>query len=383
MFKLRRVYYYLGVVPILWGCFQPRDSSISDKLSLRLSDSVAIPVDSVTNVQGYIQLVSYQEEEWLVAYQYSKGYNDYYFYSLGSKQLERVVRVSAEGPNGVGKVAPVIAFNSFDSIFLFQVNTNIVFHIDSSGTVLKYYDLRNVESGNIHASPAFPPILKNGKLKFFRINTENNLFSKDFLRNSKAEGEYDLITGTYQNNKPSYPSYPDGYELSIESWKVSRCVGLRNEQVYSFAFDNRLWVIDGNKSFIVNVENPHRPAPTSANLSNEMNMVMHLKFISERGLYTYLLTDPYQRFYYRIFLLPCDYLNPDGSLKKISDYPWLLEIFDEQFRLYGRAYFPERKYNPYGLLVSKAGILVPPGVGSQRIDEDTLKYDVFTVTEMH
>jgi hypothetical protein len=379
---MKQVSYYFIVLSsfIFWYCSKDPSTSTLEGIVLVLSDSIEISVNAEINVQGYAQLISCNGEEWLSCYQFVDSHNRFYLYNLETGKLARIISIPVEGPNGAGKVAPVVAFSSFDSIFLYQVNANRFIHVDSAGSVLKIINLNHVETGTIYASPAFPPIQKGNDLYFFRLGAEN-LYSRDFLKASKAEGRYNLNTQVYENTQPSYPIYPDGFEQSIESWKVSRCVGFNGEHVYSFAFENAIHIYDGDKNFRASIHNPHQSNSRSARLTDDMVMDSQLAFLSEMGVYTYLLADPYRRLYYRIFLMPCDSKNAVGSLKRISDYPWLIEILDDQFRFSGRVYFPEKRYNPYGILVSRRGILLPPGISSTKVKEDYLKYDVFTIRE--
>ncbi|MFN3667483.1 MAG: DUF4221 family protein [Sediminibacterium sp.] len=361
----------------LCSCGSRSELPTATHFILEKTDSVRIKVNDKTNIQGVVQLISYQNQEWLCSFQYEPGFNNFHLYDLDNRVYYKTMRFASEGPDGIGKVSPVMAFISFDSIFLYRVNSNIFYRVDSSGTLLTKIDLTKIDNGTIHVSLGFPHIINQNELCFFRIEAENPN-SRKFLKKAKAEGIYNLRSGIYQNDRPSYPDYPHGFEASMENWKVSRCVGPNNEFVYSFPFDNHLYVYKNGSINKFAIPNDVRPLNTTIAITiDPLNIESQMQFTATLGMYTYLLYDSINRLYYRVYLRPGNHKDNEGNVIKVADFAWDLELIDEQFRIVGRQTFPAKIYNPYGILISKMGILISHINPYLPTQEDYFIYSVF------
>jgi hypothetical protein len=372
---LRKIGFFSWFIFILSGCLrQTNEGHLA--ISLQQVDSIKIPVNAETNIQSGIKLVRYNGGEWLSCYQLKDGYNRFHWYSLDSLAYYKTFEFSIHGPDGVGKLSAVIDLVSFDSMLVHPVNTNRFFLVDSSGYVHLKIDLTHHEEGSIQSPHYFPPEIVGNKLYFFRISPLP-FYTADYLKNTKIQGCYNLVTQSYSIDNIGYPSYPNRFELSSESWKVSRCIGRDGEMVFSFPFDPALYVWNGSQLARKELPNNDQPHDKPVTLSDVGSMEQQMAFIASTGLYTYVMYDPFNHYYYRIYLLPQIPRQPDGNLKRVADFAWKLEIIDDQFRLVGKAYFEAGKYNPYQVMVSKRGILVSRNNAYQPQQEDYLWYDVY------
>lgn len=360
-------------------------TSVDDKypfsdsdLSLQLIDSLIIRVNDQTNVQGPVQLISYTGKELLSCFAYKDGYNNYYLYDVEKGEYYGALKYATEGDKGVGRLSPVILVVSSDSIYVYRINSNIFYRVDSTGNVHEKIDLSFMESGTIYCSAWFPPRLLDNKLHFFRIGADDPN-SRKFLANSRAEGIYDLKTGRYENDWPPYPDYPRGYELSMENWKVSRCIGSGGAFVYSFPFDNQIYVYRGERVEPHKIPNEMRALVKSIPAIDPMSFESQMQFIASIGMYTHLLYDSFNRVYYRVYLQPGAHKDEEGNVIKVADFSWSLEIIDEEFRLRGRYSFPPKKYNPYNVLISRRGIMVSNVNAYNPQKEDYLIYHIYNL----
>ncbi|GIV37717.1 MAG: hypothetical protein KatS3mg032_2096 [Cyclobacteriaceae bacterium] len=347
--------------------------------TLNLKDSLAIPVNNETNVQASVQLIRLGEREWLSSYQYIQGVNRFYWYSLEGDTLNRVITIPAEGPGGTGRLSPVMGIVKENDLLVYQVNANRFYITDTTGGVKQRFDLADKVASTILSTHYFLPGVVNNKLRFFVLGSYHPN-SREFLERSKAEGMYDLITGHYSNTQPRYPDYPRGYELSLENWKVSRCVNGLGITVYTFPFDSHLHVYDTlGRHMLIKVPNPDRPERVNRKITDPMNQEEQFAFLATTGLYSHILYDQFRKIYFRIFLMPCPAVLSDGTTRRPADFPWRLEIFNGDFELKGVVYFESGKYNPYQLLVSQRGLLISKVNPYRPNQEDFLKYDVYAI----
>jgi hypothetical protein len=242
-------------------------------------------------------------------------------------------------------------------------------------------DLTNVEPGTIHVSPGYPPIVLGDVLYFFRLGTQNP-YSREFLKFSKPEAFFDLESRQYGNGYPDYPDYPSGYEMSFEVWKASRCAGPGGELVYTFPFSDDIFVYENSRQSRYHVGNKDR-LKHAFDIVDPGNYEMQMQFLSTTGLYTYILYDRYRHLYYRIYLVPAEHKDKTGQIIKIADYPWKLQIIDISFRLVGEFAFQARQYNPYGVLISKRGVLISRLNPYNPASEDQFNFSVYVPREVN
>ncbi len=356
------------------------DDRIRTKVSIIEKDSLIIKVNDSINVQGYVQLISSDKgREFISSYQYINKENFFFLYDIESKSLIKTLNFKREGENGVGRVAPVMYFQDFNSILLYEINANRFHFTDSSGHRLRTLDLNNYVNGFIQFTPAFPSLILNGKLHFLVI-ADIDPNSKLFLKKSKPEGIFDLESNTYENTFPDYPLYPDGYLVSMENWKVSRCIGKDGVLVYSFPFNSSIFVqYDANTRKEFKVNNDDFFIHSNPPLISPMSMKSQMEFVSTVGMYAYILYDQYRNLYYRVFFPPSDLIGLSGNLIKIADKPFIIEIFDEGFNLVGKQSFQGGAFNPYSLLVSKRGILISKQSPYNPRDEEHFIYAIFAI----
>jgi hypothetical protein len=373
---LRPLLFFSTCAVLFNSCLIKQRDSSPARITLQRVDSISIPLNDETRVNSPVQLIRYKEQEWLSCYQLKDGFNRFHWYSLDSLRYSKTFRFAVEGPDGVGRLSPVMQMISFDRILLHPYNVNKFYLADSSGRVRQIIDLTKQEEGFIHGFAYFPPLLVDDRLYFFRM-ADLPLNSKSFFKQSKIQGIYDLKTGRYSVDEIGYPSYPSGYEFSVESWKASRCMGPEGEMVFSFAFDPALYVLKRGVKTSVEIPNTDRPDVAAVTLSDGADMKEQMAFIASTGLYTYLMYDPFRGYYYRIYLLAQPAEMPDGSIRRVGDFNWKIEIVDTEFRLAGTYYFEAERYNSYRVMVSSRGLLVSRDHAYRPEQEDYFGFDVF------
>ncbi|HRK53800.1 MAG TPA: DUF4221 family protein [Cyclobacteriaceae bacterium] len=351
--------------------------SFRPKVRLEGIDSIQIQVNNNTNVQGYVQLASLDDREYLIGYQYKNEINNFHFYDLESRQYYKTISFNRNGPNGMGKLSPFATFNSFNEIVLYEANSNRFYIGDSTGRVLRKFDLKDIVTGTIYPQPGYPTRYDNGNLYFFQMSPINPN-SNDFHKQSKAECIYDTKSGSLTNQFPNYPEYPSGIENTLDGWKVARCIGPSGEFVYSFPFDNRLIVVENGKSPKHFIPNTHFNVSAVEGLAPE-DLSSQMDVIAKFGLYTYIFFDPYRSVYYRIYLLPGNVKDIDGKLILIGERPFRVEIIDTTFNLIGYTDFKGKGYNPYIVLISKEGVLISRLNPHAPATEDRFIFERFSI----
>lgn len=344
-------------------------------------DSIRIEINEHTNVQAYAQVLKTSDGEILSSYQFHNGNNNFHWYDLAKGAFHRTLSLQADGPDGVGRVAPVLARMGTDSLWVYEINSNRFYLVNDSGKVIRKIDLGDQLKGSIQSSPAFPHTVADNALHFFQL-AEENPNSQEFLKHSKPEGIFHLVTGEYSNGYPDYPRYPEGYELSVESWKVSRCFGKDGVRVYSFPFDNALTVRAAGKTKRYEIPNERFRQLARPPVIEPMLLASHMEFFSKTGLYAYVVYDPYRKCYYRVFIYPSGAYDAAGTLLKIGEKPFEIEIIDDTFRLVGKQAFEGRSYNPYSLVVSEKGLLLSEQNPYHPDEEDFFRYTIF-LPELH
>lgn len=347
---------------------------------LELKDSVFIPIDSATSIQKYLQLVNISNIEYLVSYQPNQSrHTNFHFYNLNEREKAFTIGFDEEGQNGIGRINPVVNFISFDSILLVEHNANRVYLADSAGTIKSKFDFNESEflNGTLYPMASYPISLNDGILSVFQMNSfssETELFDL----NSYPEFINDLTSKKSSTDIIKYPKYSDQYLRSIEVWKASRCIGVNGERVYSFAFDNALYISKAGKIDMIKIPNSDFEILESAvpDLSLD-NMRSQMNFISHSGLYLSLIFDSYRQVYYRVYLMPGDFMDIDGKFYMLAERPFKIQIIDSSFKLIGETSFEARKLNPYRMLVSKDGLLIEAGNPYKPRSEDQFIFNRF------
>lgn len=361
---------------------QSTETNLSE-LNLVSGNSISIPIDSLTSVQKYLQLVSLSGEEYLISYQsnQSESSTNFHFYLLKDREKVFTLTFDEIGPNGVGKISPFASFVNFDSILVSQINSNKVYLMDSAGNLKTKYDFNGIKSskGTIYPMATYPLAITNENLYSFQMNSFDSETGK-FSKGAYPEVIYNLKTNQWSSGIVTYPEYPDLYYNSIEVWKVSRCFGLMNELVYSFAFDNNLYVSNNYTVRSFSIRNDDfrilNASPPDIRLDD---MRSQMKLISESGLYLSLIPDPYRNIYYRIYLMPGDFMDVDGKFYMLAERPFKIQVINDNFKLIGETEFDGRKFNPYRIMVCKDGLLIEEGNPYNPISDDRFIFKLFNI----
>lgn len=376
---------FLFAILAITSCKRPHtddlhpDGNLTHQLVLR--DSFSIKADSFVNINKYVQLISFAhtKKEYLVCYQPTQDATNFHIYDFGLGKYISTISFDKDGVNGVGQVSPFATFIDFQNIILYGNNSNIFFITDSLGKIKRKIDLNRQEEfkGVAYPQPAFPSVIKNGRLHFFVLPSfEAN--KNRLPKNAKPEWIYDLSSKKVHNEGAPYPNYPLDYFNSIEAWKAARCFGPNDEEVYSFAFDNNLYVNVNGTVTTHEIENKSLREINESSLSLS-DFQAQMNFISRSGLYTYLFFDPYRNLYYRIFLMPGEFKHANGKTIMLAERDFKIEVIDLHFKLIGSTLFQGKEFNPYRLLISKRGLVLERNNFYTPSTEDFFKFCLFDV----
>lgn len=371
----------LSVLALLVACSVDKNKEdVSTKLRLRYTlaadKHIRIEVDSTTNTQKYIQLVAINDTEYLIAYQPKNQGTEFHIFDFKDGKLVSKISFLKSGPNGVGNINSVATFCDFNRILLSQVNSNTFFLCDSSGKILQRIDLSAKEDANMYPMPSFPAIIFNNKLYCFALHYS------DVDSNVCPEIIYDLETKTITNNKVRYPHYSKYFINSMEVWKSARCIGHDSSFIYSFAFDNNIYQLrNGNvlKHHIPNSDFDALLEPVNIDLTN---MSDQMKFISEKGLYTYLFYDKYRNIYYRIFIMPGEHMDSEEKIIMNTERSFKIQLVNTSFELIGEAILEGGKYNPYRIMISKDGLVLGVGSHLNPVSDEYYSLQIFKIKQL-
>ncbi len=348
--------------------------------------------------------LSGNSEYWSNSLGYSKTNNEEIFsffnyvdqtikiFDYKKQNLTQEIQLNEEGPHGVGYLGQVSGhfLVSSDSIFVYNINTGVLFQINKSSEIVSRFLLSNYEDPMNLPVPSVSTIRPIGKL-----------------------GKYLFITCGLNNRKSDYSDYPIAIRIDLQSkdknyimtlpeiynkaywggyFKYECAIAVNSNlshMVFNFPIDPVLYKIDlrthekkqvfsGSKFF-------KEIRPFKENMDYWKTKNPNEKDIEEDK---YSLTTPdfagllYDRFegnYYRIaYLRPSEDDYQNGQ--RLPDFS--LIILDQNLKKIGEKRFSSKQYDPSMIFISQDGVnLLRKDLYDE--NENFLSFEVFEIKEIN
>ena len=375
------------VIAIIWSCnkspsgnSQQIPKAYIEKLGLVVSDTLTIPIDSVTDFHTLNLQYYYNEQgkKEFIIYE-NRNRPSVQMYAIATRSLEK------EGPDGVSVLRGFLMINE-DSLIVYSRVKRMLFLIDRLGAVIKRFSLLKDVRSDFYSVP---------KCYTYQPMVYDNM-TKNIFMVAAPSGDYNL---------PGYWSGPLGISLNIESEQISYNLFQVPEEyynqvygaffsyfsvtkndngqfVYGFPFDSEIIVTDydnphtkhyaGSKffDFIPEWENP---------ISGKSE-----PFYVESNSYRELVYDKWRNVYYRFAYQGVNYISTSGEQRDWNDKKPSIVILDRQFENVGEPVLATGTYFTRNFFVGKEGLYISNNHRKNKnLSKDHLSFTLFKLQQLN
>lgn len=390
-------YYYIGALLVLCCCagksiknYNEFYDTLKGSYVLKKGIEKKIPLDTLSNAFIFSYDISQNPlkgyEEYIFLNQKT---NSVYFYNWEKSELDTILVLPNEGPNGVGLIKGFKQINE-DSLFLFASNHTLSL-TNRSGYILAkmktpfYPEMpkgKKIYNPSIEISGTTPLIFENNKFYMTgSIDAEFDDFSND---NSFTITMMDFESGNSEFIIPFPDIYYNGNWVGAKFRKSFTTYNdMSNEIIISYPASHQLVKYDLNK-------NTSTETFGASNLSKSI-VPMDTKFLNlsstekwayfiQSDSYGPILWDPYRKVYYRILLKGKP--NADNLTGKVDLHKDMsIILLSENFFYLGETELPGSIYENNTFFVTKEG-LAAFNYDAYKQDENFLSFDIFELVKL-
>ncbi len=362
-------------VPVLTG------NDYVEKVRLEKTGEKVFALDSVAGYyNSFVQFIDRLDEQLLAVFNEATG--RLHLYDYQSTDLITAIEYDKSGENGVGSFNRMgYYFHDYDSIFLYNYRTQLLFLTDSNGTVKNEYS--TLPEG-LSPGAAFPDVSTITPIFFLDdkiyFMASSILLQEDHTR-LKVVFELDLNTGNISTRLPRPALYNTADYGIATKYRLFGCsVPKQRQFVYGFAADPNVYVLNskGQQSAYLAasdyfMEVPPYSQERRTELYEDAAMKKHGMTTPE---YSAVFYDSYQGVYFRYAVLPLSeekYEMPGYSKLR----PFSVIILDESFQKIGETKLSNKNYLPRSIITSD-GLLIE-NMEAYKKDEKKLHFNVYEV----
>jgi len=374
----------------LFGCKNEVDSIFydleNDGSRFILVDSFSIAIDDISTFDIlFNQVADFDGAESLYVLNGVNRSLD--IYGLASGELLQRIAIPHDGPAGVRSVMGFYVHNQ-DSIFIYPKITfqgTVLIDYDG-GLINRYnpvlpYDNQVNKVLNHNSTSSSPTYYKNNRLLFDQLSLKEAGIlpeSADF----KLSGYVDLLNDSvYLIDQAIYPQlYRD--RPFFQYFKISsRVLNTDLNWVYNWELLDSLLVFDLDMNLVgkQNAKSKYRKGepPVMVNYSPEEG----IKSAVEETYYLRIVTDPENRFYYRIVSIGGEY-DPkmDKSVMSADKNDFTVIVLDSEFNMIEERRFPGNTYSTFQAFATEKGLYLPKNnLNHPDLKEDVLEFEIYSI----
>lgn len=312
-----------------------------------------------------------------------------YVYDIETQKLVKTIRYSKEGPDGIGPKAGGYFMKDWNEIYLPNLYTPEISVIDSAGHKLQKIVLSDFDTAYPYIptrSVTFNPfVYQEGKL--YCPQLVNPRLGEKAIDDSPVEFVLELSKHNAEILPMRYPNTVTAKygmpSLGIET-RVSRC---SNEEVfvYSFSFDENLYVTDHNHKNITKVKaksNYIDKISLPESVPTEFDLAV--RKMCELPFYGSIIYDKYRDVYYRFVYPVADFEEPENfaDLWQSGRKGFSVMILDKQFQVIGETLFPDNEYVSTLFFINETGLFIGNNhYKSPQFNENILSFRCFKLIE--
>jgi len=263
-------------------------------------------------------------------------------------------------PKALGTVSGAVSISA-DTTFILTEN-RLHFVAGDSITSTVQLDKLHSDKGYIYNNINYQNLLYIQHHHALVIPKYSEAFSFDSPR-YYSSGIDDIYYPTSNSLNPASITYPDAYTNEFYGFanQVSRSLNDKNQLVYSFAADSRIYVYDIENKTISSFEcrSKYQKAEVKGIPKKEKaDDQFKMDHLTQIPYYEGLLYDPYRKFYYRFFFKEISLKNADGTYNEFSDKEEFLMIIDSSFNVIEEVRLEKNKYNTSCSYVVQDGLII-------------------------
>ncbi len=302
--------------------------------------------------------------------------NSIYIYDFSIGGVDRVVRCSEEGDNGVGNVSGHHVIN-FDSIFVYSYSLKKLSLIDDKGKVFftKYLRKEKLSKGKYMPTPNLAtnmPIILLGD-HIYMSGSINGEYEDEDETNRPVVVSFDCAKGELD----CFFSYPESYRkgkwFGRQYRKVYSVFNPKNKLfVYSFPNDHYLYLTDHKSERIRKYAgSQYFNGIESTNKHWYFDKARSLDFFQNQPSYSSIIYDKFRDCYYRLAEHPMT--DSDTLYRK----PISVVLLDGSLKWKGEYVLPDQKHSQHKYFVAEEGLYI-----SRAVNEDSMTYYVYEIQNL-
>jgi len=360
---MKKLIYHLNLLILFFSCNSNTHNNsevIQNKSSyyfdLVQKDILYFPLDSVSkfDIKSLHVVEDFSQNKYFVYLNTNKS--RIYYYDFEDREIQSIIEIEREGPNGVSSEIQGLHIVSFDSIFV--ADEYNIYLINRKGEAVDRYMIGGTNDFNFTLEGGTKSnIVFNNSHLYLSISSELDPYLLEtFLVKDQVLLDFDLLTRKYS----THFDFPEIYSQKLFPINYSFFYFTYNPKtdlfVFSFPADDYVQ--------IKNLNGKEKAVFAGSKSANEIKDLSEVEYFEDFMVYTkhYLTNisygpiywDPHKEVYYRIVEQPISGqdFNSKNWFKKCS-----IIILDEDFNIIGETSFDDN-VNKLGI-VDDSGFLIP------------------------
>jgi hypothetical protein len=349
-----------------------QDNKREKHWSLIKSGELKLPLDSTSGFMTFcMQPYSYNDKEYLYFNNFKTGVIN--VYDLNLRAIVEKIKFEKEGPDNVGTSPWAFYVHNKDSIFVLSHMDNQLSLIDKEGNLLdKHYINTDYWNGEpIPWASTDMPMRFDNKNKILFIPGVVRV-PKEGYSAEHALIVYNVITNDFSYSIPYPKLYDAGFWVEDNYTRGYTTPNLENEElIYGFGVDHMIHSQRGESySAKSNFLGDFKPVFKKYQATWDDN-ISHKQLVLS-GAYSSLISDNFNKVYYRVVNLP---VSEENYEKGIWNGGYSIIIIDENFQVRGEIVL-EDGLRGYMIFLDKNGLNIA-NEHAYKMNEDSISFAKF------
>lgn len=381
-------YYFIFLILIMASFFSCKNAKITDECTLvSTGEKIEFKIpDDIKNTSPCLQYYVSKKGNPYLCYLNMRN-NKILFFNINSEKLSFSIKMPRVGPQGVGKIKSFVVHN-MDTILLTTGQMNVLYLIDSSGTLRRKFRIKDIKNGtnNTYIRHSFVSqrsliVVNNKILAATHILTRPG---PEDLENYKICLEIDMKNNTQQLLPMTFPPLSSRDNEPVPTYYSTLMTN--DKFIYSFQSSHNLYLTDDHQKVTV------IPAK-SRYIKKDFKLIdltsgsyfKTIKSSLENPGYTNFFYDKYRDVYYRFAYpgskLDDSYKTEDMTvLSDINEFRpvFSIMILNSELEVVGEKLMPENTYHILMSFVGKEGLYISTNhIGNPGFSADYLRFELF------
>lgn len=352
-----------------------------------LAESVTkkFPLDNETSFQA-LYMTAWEDslgKEFLIFLNHNKP--SIQFYDMESQKLVKEIKLSVDGPDGLGKPSGLIPFSD-KYCFVISSGQYRISLINNQGKLLRAYRVldgkMNITTGMLRPFTTSPGTMIGNKL-YFNVAPDRDVYKKTYY-----EGNTNLVLNIEQGKYEYFNNYPEVLKDGV--WGVTgvsfSTAYNKNKKkfIYSFAILDSLVTYDPDTKKRESFYAGSRFIEAKINPMEIPDNAHDLEYALTTPYYGAIVYDHYRDVYYRFVKHAIDYKDADGQVNEFHEKPISIIMLDKNFNILGEKMLPKDKFVDFLYFVATEGLFVSTGnPANPNLNQDIAEYVCFKIEKVN